>query len=108
MEIKYFIRENTVLGRMAAINLRKSRCAIVVNKTIYLWGIDKATFMRDEKYLNHELQHVYQYWQLGVVRFVFAYTLESLRKGYYMNKFEVEAREAETQPRRAEYILVED
>jgi hypothetical protein len=79
---------------------------MVINKTIYLWGISAADFLADNSYLNHELQHIYQYHELGIVRFLFFYLRESLIKGYYNNKFEIEARAAEDLPRKAEFILI--
>ncbi len=106
MKLFYKIKENTLIAQFAAYNLNKDRCAIVINKTIYLWGITKADFLNDEKYLNHELHHIFQYHQLGLINFLVAYSWESFKKGYYNNKFEVEAREAETKERSAEFILL--
>lgn len=107
MTIPYRIVENALIARISAYNLKKNRCAIVVGSTIYLWGINKQDFLSDERYLKHELQHIFQYHQLGVVRFVILYLIESARVGYYNNKFEVEARAAEEGDLKAEYELVE-
>jgi hypothetical protein len=38
---------------------------------------------------------VAQYRQFGFVPFIFLYLAEWIKKGYYNNRFEVEAREAE-------------
>lgn len=105
MVINYHIKENTFLARISAYNLKKDRCAIVVGSTIYLWGINKQVFLADEAYLNHELQHVFQYHELGIFRFIILYLFESARVGYYNNRFEIEAREAETKERQAEFVL---
>lgn len=43
---------------------------------------------------RHELEHVYQAARLGRLRFWWQYAVELVRKGYRMNRFEVEARKA--------------
>jgi hypothetical protein len=93
--IKYRIKENSLLARISAFNLGKPRCAIVIDKTIFLWGISKAEFLTDEPYLKHELKHIAQYRDTGILRFLFLYIYESIKNGYYMNRFEIEARDAE-------------
>ncbi len=95
------------MARLSAAKLKKDCCAIVVGHTIYLWGISKTNFLEDEAYLRHELQHILQYRQEGLLRFITKYLLESLRNGYYNNKFEVEARAAEILPIKEEFILIE-
>ncbi len=62
--------------------------------------------MSDKCYLNHELQHIFQFHQLGTFRFLYSYLKESVLRGYYNNKFEVEARAAETKEPEAEFIFV--
>ena len=49
---------------------------------------------------------LYQYQQLGTIRFLIEYLIESMRKGYYENKFEIEARNAETTTPLADFILI--
>jgi len=41
------------------------------------------------------LEHIRQYRKLGFLPFLFSYLYEWVRKGYYNNRFEVEARRAE-------------
>ena len=108
MVIHYQIKENALIARISAFKLKQPVCAIVVHKTIYLWGINKSEFLGNESYLNHELQHLFQYREHGTLRFLIVYLIESIVKGYYNNKFEIEARAAEHLPRKAEYVLVED
>lgn len=48
----------------------------------------------DTKLLAHEATHVLQMKRLGLYRFLWQYTKESLQKGYRLNKFEIEARHA--------------
>jgi hypothetical protein len=45
--------------------------------------------------VEHELEHIRQYRTYGLVSFVILYLIESLKRGYYNNKYEVEARAAE-------------
>ena len=84
-----------MIARLASIKLNKSRAAIVLGSTIYLWGISEYNFLNDERYLKHELCHVRQFSDHGFVLFICLYLLESIKMGYYDNRFEVEARNAE-------------
>ncbi len=89
-------RENSWVARLAAWKLDASSVAIVIGHTIHLHRATKAELLKDERWLNHELCHVRQFQQYGSVNFILRYVWESLRKGYYHNKFEIEARAAET------------
>lgn len=89
------IKENSLLARIAAYKLKTKRCAIVINSTIHLHNTTKTEFMVNRKWLLHELKHVEQYQRYGVLRFIFLYLYETMKRGYRNNRFEVEAREAE-------------
>ena len=91
----FIIKENSWLAKVAAKKLRSSNVAMVLGKTIHLFGVSKTDFLQDEKWLKHELCHIRQFKQYGYLNFVVKYLWESLRKGYYNNRFEVEARKAE-------------
>ena len=91
----HIIKENSWLAKIAAKKLRSSNVAMVFGKTIHLFGVSKTDFLQDEKWLKHELCHIRQFKQYGYLNFVVKYLWESLRKGYYNNRFEVEARKAE-------------
>jgi hypothetical protein len=41
------------------------------------------------------LKHIEQYRRYGIARFIVLYLVESIKKGYYNNRFEIEARKAE-------------
>lgn len=69
--------------------------AIVIGKTIHLYNTSKEEFLKDEKWVKHELCHVKQFQQHGFLPFIGKYIWESMKKGYYNNKYEVEARTAE-------------
>lgn len=44
---------------------------------------------------KHELHHVHQIREMGVLRFYWEYLIQTLKYGYICNKFEVEARLAQ-------------
>ena len=92
--IDYSIKENSWIAKLAAIKLRSNRVAIVIGKTIHLHNTTKQEFLKDEKWVKHELCHVKQFQQNGYLFFIVKYVWESIRHGYYNNKYEVEAREA--------------
>lgn len=93
--MKVRIKENSWIAKMAARKLKADKVAIVIGSTIHLHNTDRNEFLADKKWVAHELIHVEQYRQHGYVGFIFKYLLESVRKGYYSNRFEVEARENE-------------
>ena len=66
-----------------------------MGKTIHLHHTTPAEFLRDERWLRHELKHLEQFSKHGTIPFIVLYLFESIRKGYYNNKYEVEARAAE-------------
>ena len=91
----FIIKENSMLAKIATKKLRSTNVAMVLGKTIHLYGVSKTEFLQDEKWVKHELCHIKQFKQYGYFLFVVKYLWESLKKGYYNNKFEVEARAAE-------------
>ena len=91
----FTIKENSVLAKIAAKKMRSTNVAMVLGKTIHLYGVSETEFLQDVKWVKHELCHIKQYKEHGYFIFVAKYLWESLKKGYYNNKFEVEARAAE-------------
>lgn len=89
------IKENSWKARLAARVLGVDNVAFTLGKTIHLHNASRTEFLRDERWVKHELEHVEQFRRYGYFRFIFKYTIETLRKGYYNNKYEVEARQAE-------------
>lgn len=87
-----FIKENSRLAKMAAKKLHSNAAAIVVNKTIYLWGTSREQFLRSSSWVRHEVAHVYQYKKWGLFLFLFLYLYQTLINGYCNNRFEREAR----------------
>jgi hypothetical protein len=72
--------------------MKADRVAMVIGKTIHLHNTSKQQFLNNDRWLRHEIAHVYQWMELGKLGFAFQYILESYKKGYFNNKFEVEAR----------------
>ncbi len=91
----FIIKENSWLAKLAALKLGTRAVAMVLGKTIHLHNTSKAAFLSDERWLKHELCHIKQFKEHGYVVFIIKYVGESIIKGYYNNRFEVEARKAE-------------
>ncbi|MEJ7627642.1 MAG: DUF4157 domain-containing protein [Ferruginibacter sp.] len=89
------IKENSWIARIAAYKLNVRSVAIVIGHTIHLYNTSSEEFLKNTCWVKHEMCHIRQFREHGFVPFVIKYLLESLKKGYYNNKFEVEARNAE-------------
>ena len=81
---------------------------MVIGKTIHLHGVSAQAFLKDERWVRHELVHIRQTKERGVVRFLSSYLYESWRFGYYANRYEREAREGEHLPVNFEEFLFLD
>ncbi|MEO6228848.1 MAG: DUF4157 domain-containing protein [Ferruginibacter sp.] len=90
------IKENSWIAKIAAWKLSSHSVAIVIGSTIHLFNTTKEQFLSNEKWVKHELCHIRQFQQYGFINFIIKYLIESIRKGYYNNKYEVEARQAES------------
>jgi hypothetical protein len=75
--------------------LKATSIAIVISKTIHLHNTSRQEFLQNERWLKHEMCHIKQFTQYGFATFIIMYLWEYVKKGYYNNKFEVAAREAE-------------
>jgi hypothetical protein len=93
--IKVKIKENSLLARLAAYKLNSDSVAMVIGNTIHLHNSTKSDFLNNQQWLRHEVAHVKQYLRLGVFRFLALYLIETYKKGYQNNRFEVEARQKE-------------
>ena len=91
LQNNFTIKENSWLAKIASLKLGTKSVAMVLGKTIHLHNTTKSAFLQDEKWVKHELCHIKQFKQHGYVGFIVKYLWESLRKGYYKNRFEVEA-----------------
>ncbi|WP_207895809.1 hypothetical protein [Hymenobacter gummosus] len=88
------IVENSPLARLARLKLGQGNVAMVLGRTIHLSGVTREQFLREPSWVAHEMCHIRQVQERGLLRFLWEYLLESARVGYYANRFEVEAREA--------------
>jgi hypothetical protein len=72
---------------LAKLLLRKRFIAITLGKYVFVKGyeIPFTTTL-------HELRHVLQWRELGIVNFLYQYLKEHYKHGYKCNKFEEEAR----------------
>lgn len=93
----FFLKENSWVARLAAFKLGIKRVAIVIGSTIHLHNTSKQEFLNDDKWVKHELCHIRQFKEHGYFTFIAKYIWESLKNGYYNNKYEVEARRAENE-----------
>lgn len=93
--MKVKIKENSLFARMAAKKLRCKSVAMVLGHTIHLWNVSRTDFLQCTPWVVHEIAHVRQFRRYGFVPFLVLYLVESAGKGYYNNRFEIEARKAE-------------
>lgn len=87
--------EQSIIARVAAYKLGASAVALTIGRTIHLHNVGKDHFMADRRWVLHELKHVEQFNRYGFLPFIVMYLAECIRKGYWENRFEVEARAAE-------------
>jgi hypothetical protein len=92
---KFYIKENSFFAKIAAKKLQATSVAMVLCKTIHLYGTSKENFLKDEKWVKHELCHIKQFKDHGYLMFILKYLWESAKVGYHNNKYEIEARLAE-------------
>jgi hypothetical protein len=94
-KLKVRIRENSWLAKRAAANLGFDYVAMVFGNTIHLHNTTIEKFFARPSWVLHELKHVEQYERFGMFSFLIKYGLEHMKKGYWNNALEAEAREAE-------------
>jgi hypothetical protein len=96
-QVRYTITENSLLARIAAWKLKAESVAIVLGHTIHLHKTTKEEFLKNRRWVKHELCHIRQFEKHGFFPFVLKYIGQSIRHGYSKNPFEIEARLAETE-----------
>ena len=89
------IRERSWKAKIAAWWLGVDNVAFTLGKTIHLYNATAQEFLHDTRWVKHELKHVEQFRRYGFISFVARYTIETVKKGYRNNKYEIEARMAE-------------
>jgi hypothetical protein len=90
------IKESSFIARIAANKLKCRQVAIVVGETIHLHNTSRQEFLSNLSWVRHEMAHLEQFKRYGTLNFLLLYLLESIRKGYRNNRYEIEARLAET------------
>jgi len=91
----FYIKEHSFIARIASRKMNTKHVAIVIGNTIHLHNVSKEEFLKNERWVRHEMCHINQYKRYGVFRFIVLYLWESIRSGYHNNKFEIEARQSE-------------
>lgn len=91
----FLIKQNSWIAKIASKKLGSDNVAIVIGKTIHLYHVSKEDFLKDTKWVKHESCHINQFKKYGFLPFMLLYLWESMKHGYYNNKYEVEARNAE-------------
>ena len=86
--------------------MKAGKIAMVIGNTIHLHNTTRQEFLGNRKWFKHEIAHVQQWMQYGKIRFLSLYLLESFNKGYYNNRFEVEARKKENDLRILENVEI--
>lgn len=86
-----YIKENALIAKMAAVQIKKKTAAIVIGKTIYLHNTSRENFLQNTSWVKHELAHIAQYKQYGIIKFILLYLFESIKNGYQKNCFELQA-----------------
>jgi hypothetical protein len=89
------IIEQSWIAKLAARKLKSKNVAIVIGSGIHLYNVTKLEFLRNEKWVKHEVCHLEQFKKHGYFAFILKYLWESIRHGYHGNKYEEEARKAE-------------
>ncbi len=86
------LKDHSPLARFAAFYLKEKSMAFTLGKTIHLWNVSSEDFLKNEKWVKHEMVHVQQFQHYGFVSFILTYLWESMQMGYNKNKFELAAR----------------
>jgi hypothetical protein len=95
MKQRFTLKENSRLARIGAWKLHSKKMALTLGTTIHLYNTTPEEFLQNKRWVKHELKHVEQYERYGTFNFLCRYLWESISKGYYNNRYEVEARQAE-------------
>ena len=89
------IKERSWKAKIAAWWLGVDNVAFTLGKTIHLYNATAQEFLHDTRWVKHELKHVEQFRRYWFISFITLYTIETIKKGYRNNKYEIEARMAE-------------
>lgn len=91
--ISVVVKSDSWLGKLACRWLKTHGVAMVLGKTIHVYGIEPEDFLNDTSWLGHEMVHIRQFEEHGFIRFICLYLWEWMKHGYHNNRYEVEARD---------------
>lgn len=92
MNFNVAIKQNSWIAKLATKKMNATAVALVIGKTIHIYGVSKTNFKADSHWVRHELQHIIQYKKHGIVVFLWLYFYYCFKVGYYNNPFEIDAR----------------
>ena len=90
-----YIKENTIIAKLAARFLKENRMAVTVGNKVCLHNCTANDFLKNKSWVCHEIIHVNQYKKYGTIKFLLAYLWQSVINGYVNNRFEKEAHQHE-------------
>lgn len=105
-KIRCRIHVDSGLAHIAAKVMGVKGVAMVLGRTIHLYGTSRLEFLSNIAWVRHEACHVKQYRQYGMIGFLTRYLYQCARRGYYHNPLEVAARKAEADPDMLEGIEI--
>lgn len=101
------LKENTFISKVAfrlIKSFKHKAVATTIGHTIHLHNISSRSFAYRDRFLRHEMQHAIQF---ATIKFFWLkYLLETLKSGYFKNKYEVEAEESKDKPFPKGYLVV--
>lgn len=94
--MKIRIKTNSLRAKYAARIMKTDSIAIVFGSTICLWNCSREDFLKNISWVRHETAHVHQFKKYGFIQFYFLYLIEHFKHGYTKNKYEIDARQKES------------
>ena len=89
------VKRDSLLAKIACRQMKTKAVALVLGRTIHIYGVNPIYLLGNREWLAHELVHVKQYEKYGVIRFLWLYIWEWIKHGYLDSRYEKEAREGE-------------
>lgn len=87
------VKTDSFLAKMACRWMKSKAVAMVMGKTIHVYGVSPMDLLNNKDWLLHEMVHIRQFEENGYIRFIGLYLLESMKHGYHNNRYEMEARD---------------
>ncbi len=87
------VKTDSFLARIACRWMKNNAVAMVMGKTIHVYGARPMDLLSNMDWLLHEIVHIRQFEENGYIRFIGLYLLEWMKHGYHNNRYEIEARD---------------